>query len=204
MKDSSALISIGKSPTAQANKTTATKAISIGDFLELKVACVTFRLQYLGRKKEERHLVRVVINDNFIPCNNEQLDFLLRHGQIVPLEIEKNSSLISDLMEVVNAEYTTQLIKQPMATEQDSISIHSAPVSEMMHNQKNGTCYAHACATAISAVQGRIVGREVQSHKELVEEIVARYGDNGADEAEVLKTFCARKTSRLRTNQWNQ
>eukprot|EP00486_Rosalina_sp_Unknown_P002308 CAMPEP_0201577292 /NCGR_PEP_ID=MMETSP0190_2-20130828/23585_1 /ASSEMBLY_ACC=CAM_ASM_000263 /TAXON_ID=37353 /ORGANISM="Rosalina sp." /LENGTH=74 /DNA_ID=CAMNT_0048009139 /DNA_START=35 /DNA_END=256 /DNA_ORIENTATION=+ len=45
--------------------------------------------------------------------------------------------------------------------------------------QSGGTCYAHACASAIRATESRIVGRNPQSHESLVREITNKYGCDG-------------------------
>ena len=72
-------------------------------------------------------------------------------------------------------------------------SIKSVPVSEIAHKQTSGTCYAHACATAIRAAEARIVGRKLQSHDSLTEEIIKKYGTDGGHSETVLNDFCRKK-----------
>lgn len=74
-----------------------------------------------------------------------------------------------------------------------------APATYFVHQQKGGTCYANACATVIRAVQGRILGRGLEGHEDLVAEMVKEYGPNGAVCTNVLKKMCASRNMQFKT-----
>lgn len=78
----------------------------------------------------------------------------------------------------------------------DQISIHSAAVSLIAHEQKDGTCYAHAAATAIRAVEERIVGRMPQSFEAVKKRIVKKHGTDGGNTFEVLQEQCKARNLR--------
>ena len=66
-------------------------------------------------------------------------------------------------------------------------------LSSSVHHQFGGTCYAHAIATAVRATENRIVGRVPMSHAEIVRQIVAKHGRDGANTEEVLKEECGKR-----------
>ncbi|CAB9525746.1 unknown protein [Seminavis robusta] len=78
----------------------------------------------------------------------------------------------------------------------DDRSIITAPVSDDMHHQhRTPTCYAQACATAIRAVEGRIIGRTPEPHDMLVKRIVDKFEQpgGGGNPKAVLEYFCEEK-----------
>lgn len=80
----------------------------------------------------------------------------------------------------------------------DELSMQSATVSEDAHAQEGGTCYAHAAATAIRAVEERIVGRTPQKFATIKDSAVKKYGDAGADTFKVLREQCKRRNLRCK------
>lgn len=86
--------------------------------------------------------------------------------------------------------YHLQQIVQHSTTDACDISVDSVPVSVAAHDQEEGTCYAHACATAIRAVERRIVGRKPTPFRELVNKIIQKYGNDGGSPAEALEEQC--------------
>lgn len=68
---------------------------------------------------------------------------------------------------------------------------NQAEVSKKAHNQKGGTCYAHACASVIRAAQKRNK-LDYKSHEKLRKRIIKKFGDEGANPDVVLKHYCKR------------
>ena len=70
--------------------------------------------------------------------------------------------------------------------------IFSNNFSDISH-QKKRTCYAHAIAHAIRETESRIIGRKPLEHNEYVDEMVGKYGTNGANAAHVLEWQCKKR-----------
>ncbi|CAE7946755.1 aceE [Symbiodinium sp. KB8] len=71
--------------------------------------------------------------------------------------------------------------------------IHDQDVGPRGPDGERGTCYAFAVATAIRSAQMRILGRAVEKHLALVDEITREFGCDGADVSAVLDALCPRK-----------
>ena len=67
------------------------------------------------------------------------------------------------------------------------------PISDEVHSQVLGTCYANAIATVIRATESRIVGRIIEDHKKMVDRIVSKWGTNGAYTFKVLQEECIKR-----------
>lgn len=65
--------------------------------------------------------------------------------------------------------------------------MHINFVSQTVHLQYEGTCYANANATILRAAESRIVGRELEPHEVIVQRLITKYGLKGADTFSVLK-----------------
>jgi hypothetical protein len=61
---------------------------------------------------------------------------------------------------------------------------------------QRGTCYANDTATIIRAAEARIIGRQIESHKAIVQRLVDKYGEDGAQFFSVLRKECKKKNLR--------
>ena len=73
-----------------------------------------------------------------------------------------------------------------------------ASFSAEVHHQQGGTCYANAIATVFRAIETKILARNVKSHQEYVDDILSRFGRDGARPKDVLKEECPKRQLRFR------
>ena len=72
-----------------------------------------------------------------------------------------------------------------------SFEAHSqVEFARINEHDDSGTCYAHAVATILRHAEGRIVGRQIKPHYDLVFELVEKYGTKGANSEKVLQKEC--------------
>lgn len=71
-------------------------------------------------------------------------------------------------------------------------------ISDDIHSQKGGTCYANAIATVLRAAESRIIGRRLTPHSDLVRQLVDTWGDKGANEALVFAVECPKRRLRFK------
>ncbi len=76
--------------------------------------------------------------------------------------------------------------------------LDSAFLSDTVHHQQGGTCYAHATATVLASVERRIEGRVPQDHWTIVSEITTKFGSNGASIDRVLEDECKKRQLKFR------
>jgi len=62
-----------------------------------------------------------------------------------------------------------------MIKERDSLCSVCSILSNTVHKQHGGTCYAHAVATVVASAEKQIVGRILKDHDTIVDEITKRY-----------------------------
>eukprot|EP01083_Nonionella_stella_P029578 81381_1 len=64
-------------------------------------------------------------------------------------------------------------------------------ISVVAHDQgRRSVCYAYAIGTVLRAAEKRIVGRNPAEHNVIVNQLIHRYGDNGAVSSKVLEKEC--------------
>eukprot|EP01083_Nonionella_stella_P029577 81376_1 len=64
-------------------------------------------------------------------------------------------------------------------------------ISVVAHDQgRRSVCYAYAIGTVLRAAEKRIVGRNPAEHHVIVNQLIQRYGDNGAVSSKVLEKEC--------------
>lgn len=90
------------------------------------------------------------------------------------------------------------------AVSRTSFAFEVLKVSQTVHQQTGGTCYAHAVATAVRAAESRIVGRTPETHAEIVERIVSKHGSKGGRVKKVLEEECPKRCLRYRKVSYSQ
>jgi small GTP-binding protein len=115
------------------------------------------------------------------------------------MEIHHTITLLSSRCRSTNSGSATSrcaigLIRLTMKPRCTYPSLYSFEV----YQQIAGTCYAHACATALGSAERRIVGRKVTPHEELVREIVELHGEYGGNPKLVLDMQCPKRHLRYR------
>eukprot|EP01083_Nonionella_stella_P011286 32093_1 len=73
-------------------------------------------------------------------------------------------------------------------------------ISLVVHDQgRRSVCYAYAIATVLRSAEKRIIGRNPPEHDVIANQLICRYGDDGASETNVLRKECPRRQLR-----WNK
>jgi len=101
------------------------------------------------------------------------------------------TSLCSDL-KMPSEDFLSKYADVLPAVERTTYWFESVAVSAEVHDQKGGTCYANAAATCIRAALAK-QGKEehlVPQHSEIVEQMIIKYGMNGANLFDAFLEFC--------------
>ena len=173
--------------------------LTVGDVFEVAISdTAKTRLVYFG-KKDGYLLFADPTGSKQYRCTEHDAHFMLSSREtctflrnVFVFDGEEASRNAADLIEQTNWHRLRSLVDRNRH-DLCNISIMSAPASEIVHKQKGGTCYAHACATAIRAVEARIIGRKLEPFQELVSAIVDAFGDDGGQQVDVLKKWCKNK-----------
>eukprot|EP01083_Nonionella_stella_P121406 364739_1 len=65
-------------------------------------------------------------------------------------------------------------------------------LSVCAHDQgRRSVCYAYAIATVLRAAENRIIGRNPPKHNVIANQLIRRYGENGAVSSDVLRIECS-------------
>lgn len=84
-----------------------------------------------------------------------------------------------------------------MNPETDILDLDCSIISDTVHEQQGGTCYAHSAATVLASVERRIEGRIPKDHWTIVSEITEKHGFNGKNTALVLEDECKKRKLRF-------
>ncbi len=84
-----------------------------------------------------------------------------------------------------------------MTQKTDTFDLDCSILSDTVHKQQGGTCYAHTIATVLASAERRIEGRIPKDHWTIVSEITEKHGFNGKNISLVLEDECKKRQLRF-------